>query len=80
MNILREISRGGKGKLLNTKCSTLDFGTMTATALHEPNVDTKKVVFFKYMQNDCNLKVVFSFIQSFKNLVVIECDSIINDS
>ena len=45
MNILREISRGGKGKLLNPKSSkTLDFGTIAATALHEPNVETKKVI------------------------------------
>lgn len=45
MNILREITKGGKGKLLNTKSSsTLDFGTIAATALHEPNVETKKVL------------------------------------
>ena len=50
MNILREISRGGKGKLLNPKSSkTLDFGTIAATALHEPNVETKKVIYFILM-------------------------------
>ena len=47
MNILREISRGGKGKLLNAKSSNAsDFGSMAAAALHEPNVDTKKVILF----------------------------------
>ena len=47
MNILREISRGGKGKSLNAKSSNAsDFGSMAAAALHEPNVDTKKVILF----------------------------------
>jgi len=46
MNILREISRGSKGKILNTKSSkALDFGTIAATALHEPNIETKKATF-----------------------------------
>ena len=45
MNILREVARGSKGKLSNSLgCNAKDLGTVAATALYEPNVETKKVI------------------------------------
>ena len=44
MNILREVTKGGKGKLLESlRTGSQDLGTVAPLALHEPNVVTNKV-------------------------------------
>ena len=44
MNILREVTKGGKGKLLESlRTGSQDLGTVAPLALHEPNVETNKV-------------------------------------
>ena len=44
MNILREVTKGGKGKLMESlRAGCKDLGTVAPLALHEPNVETKKV-------------------------------------
>ena len=46
MNILREMTKGGKAKLHNSKRSgSQDLGTATPVIRCEPTVETKKVVF-----------------------------------
>ena len=44
MNVLREVTKGGKRKLLSSVVSGVqELGTIAPMILHEPNVDTKKV-------------------------------------
>ena len=44
MNILREVTKGGKGKILESlRTGSQDLGTVAPLALYEPNVETKKV-------------------------------------
>lgn len=46
MNILREITRGGKEKVVNSlRSGAQDLGTIAPIMLHEPDVETKKATF-----------------------------------
>ena len=75
MNILRELTRGGKEKVVNSlRSGAQDLGTIAPIMLHEPDVETKKVISERSI-HDWRFKCFKFFISAIITFIIGNCFS-----